>query len=91
MFVSDSETTSSDLESDSVGSHLGASDEEVDDECNVNAVRMQPTLDVGKIASEQQDWGRPKTLEDECVLQVPDDEDLYDDEALARSACRASR
>ena len=76
----------SDLESDSFSSHLGASDEEVDDECNVNAVRMQPTLDVGKIASEQKDWGRPKTLEDECVLQVPDDEDLYDDEALARSA-----
>ena len=58
--MSDSDNFGSDLESDSLGSHLGASDEEVDDECNVNAVRMQPTLDVGKIASEQQDWGRPK-------------------------------
>ena len=89
--MSDSDNFGSDLESDSFGSHLGASDEEVDDECNVNAVRMQPTLDVGKIASEQQDWGRPKTLEDECVLQVPDDEDLYDDEALARSALAKRR
>ena len=57
--MSDSETTSSssDLESDSVGSHLGASDEEVDDECCVNAVRMQPTLDVGSEGSERKDWG----------------------------------
>ena len=69
--MSDSDNFGSDLESDCFGSHLGASDEEVDDECNVNAVRMQPTFDVDKIVSEQQDWGRPKTLEDECVLQVP--------------------
>ena len=89
--MSDSDNFGSDLESDSLGSHLGASDEEVDDECNVNAVRIQPTFDVGKIVSEQQDWGRPKTLEDECVLQVPDDEDLYDDEALARSALARRR
>ena len=40
--MSDSDNFGSDLESDSLGSHLGASDEEVD-ECNVNAVRMQPT------------------------------------------------
>jgi len=42
--MSDSDNFGSDLESDSFGSHLGASDEEVDGECNVNAVRMQPTL-----------------------------------------------
>ena len=35
--MSDSDNFGSDLESDSLGSHLGASDEEVD-ECNVNAV-----------------------------------------------------
>ena len=50
--MSDSDNFGSDLESDSFGSHLGASDEEVDDECNVNAVRMQqPTFGVGKVAS----------------------------------------
>ena len=89
--MSDPDNFGSDLESDCFGSHLGASDEEVD-ECNVNAVRMQPTFDVGKIVSEQQDWGRPKTLEDECVLQVPNDEGLYDDdEALTRSAIAKRR
>ena len=30
---------------------------------------------------ELKDWGRPKTLENECALQVLDDEDLYDNEA----------
>ena len=38
--MSDSGNFGSDLESDSFGSHLGASDEEVDDECNVNAPRF---------------------------------------------------
>ena len=52
--MSDSDNFGSDLESDSLGSHLGASDEEVDDECNVNAVRMQPTRDLGG----PEDWGR---------------------------------
>ena len=80
----------SDLESDSFSSHLGASDEEVDDECNVNAVRMQPTLDYPGVP-ELKDWGRLKTLENECALQVLDDEDLYDDEALARSALAKRR
>ena len=42
--MSDSDNFGSDLESDSLGSHLGASDEEVG-ECDVNAViRMQPSL-----------------------------------------------
>ena len=91
MFVSDSDNSASDLESDSFGSHLGASDEEVGDECCVNAVRMQPTLDLDSKGSEWKDWGRPKTLEGECVLQVPNDEDLYDDEALARSALARRR
>ena len=89
--MSDSDNFGSDLESDSFGSHLGASDEEVGDECCVNAVRMQPTLDLDSKGSEWKDWGRPKTLEGECVLQVPNDEDLYDDEALARSALARRR
>ena len=88
--MSDSDNFGSDLESDCFGSHLGASDEEVD-ECNVNAVRMHPTLDLDSEGSEWKDWGRLKTLEDECVLQVPNDEDLYDDEALARSALARRR
>ena len=87
--MSDSDNFGSDLESDSLGSHLGASDEEVD-ECNVNAVRMQPTLDYPGVP-ELKDWGRLKTLENECALQVLDDEDLYDDEALARSALARRR
>ena len=89
--MSDSDNFGSDLESDCFGSHLGASDEEVDDECNVNAVRMHPTLDLDSEGFELKDWGRLKTLEDECVLQVPNDEDLYDDEALARSALARRR
>ena len=60
--MSDSDNFGSDLESDSFGSHLGASDEEVDDACDVNAVRMQPTLDLDSKGSEWKDWGRPKTL-----------------------------
>ena len=90
MFVSDSDNSASDLESDSFGSHLGASDEEVD-ECNVNAVRMHPTLDLDSEGFERKDWGRPKTLDGECALQVPNDEDLYDDETLARSALARRR
>ena len=89
--MSDSDNFGSDLESDCFGSHLGASDEEVG-ECNVNAVRMQPTLSLNLLdKSATEDWGRPKTLEGECVLQVPNDEDLYDDEALARSALARRR
>ena len=45
--MSDSDNFGSDLESDSLGSHLGASDEEVDECSAVNAVRMQPTRDLG--------------------------------------------
>ena len=58
--MSDSDNFGSDLESDCFGSHLGASDEEVD-ECNVNAVRMQPTLDNPGVP-ELKDWGRLKTV-----------------------------
>ena len=50
--MSDSDNFGSDLESDSFCSHLGASDEEVDDECYVSAVRMQPTLDLDLKGSE---------------------------------------
>ena len=66
--MSDSDNFGSDLESDSLGSHLGASDEEVDECSAVNAVRMQPTRDLGG----PEDWGRLKTLENECALQVLD-------------------
>ena len=59
--MSDSDNFGSDLESDSLGSHLGASDEEVDECSAVNAVRMQPTLDPG--GPEPEDWGRLKTLD----------------------------
>ena len=55
--MSDSDNSGSDLESDSFGSHLGASDEEVD-ECDVNAVRMQPTLSLNlRDKSVTEDWG----------------------------------
>ena len=84
--MSDSDNFGSDLESDSLGSHLGASDEEVDECSAVNAVRMQPTRDLGG----PEDWGRLKTLEDECALQVLDDEDLYDDEVLPTTQARSA-
>ena len=86
--MSDSDNFGSDLESDSFGSHLGASDEEVDECSAVNAVRMQPTLDPG--GPEPEDWGRLKTLENECALQVLDDEDLYDDEVLPTTQARSA-
>ena len=84
--MSDSDNFGSDLESDSLGSHLGASDEEVDECSAVNAVRMQPTRDLGG----PEDWGRLKTLENECALQVLDDEDLYDDEVLPTTQARSA-
>ena len=86
--MSDSDNFGSDLESDSLGSHLGASDEEVGECSAVNAVRMQPTRDLGR--PELQDWGRLKTLENECALQVLDDEDLYDDEVLPTTQARSA-
>ena len=84
--MGDSDNFGSDLESDSLGSHLGASDEEVDECSAVNAVRMQPTRDLGG----PEDWGRLKTLENECALQVLDDEDLYDDEVLPTTQARSA-
>ena len=49
---------------------------------------MQPTRDLGR--PELQDWGRLKTLENECALQVLDDEDLYDDEVLPTTQARSA-